>query len=118
MLSRLFLRALHRDLTRFVVARGEPGGPDLWSAALAVPARLRYYAGRVAVRMGKPAAKSYVQPERYRQFAPRWEEILVNILRPEAAAAITSSPLAAHPQVLGRLVALAHVNASLRPPAA
>lgn len=35
MLSRLFLRALHPDLTRFVVARGEPGGPDLWSAAVA-----------------------------------------------------------------------------------
>jgi hypothetical protein len=116
MLSRLFLRALHPDLTKFVVARGEPGGPDLRSALVALPARLRYYAGRVAVRMGRPAAKSYVDPARYRQFAPRWEEVLVNILRPEAASSIAASPLAAHPQILGRLVTLAHVNDALRSP--
>jgi hypothetical protein len=115
MLSRLFLRALNRDLTRFVVARGEPAGPDLWSAIVALPARLRYYAGRVAIRLGRPASRSYVVGPRYEQLAPQWEQLLPNMLRPEAASKLAwTAARTAQPQVLGRLVSLAHAREALR----
>jgi hypothetical protein len=115
MLSRLFLKALHRDLTRFVVARGEPGGPSLWSALVAAPARLRYYASRVAIRLGRPAARSYVEPERFRHFVPQWQENLANILRPEAVDKLTlEGPTVPAPNVIGRLVTLAHVKDAVK----
>ena len=117
MLSRLFLRALRRDLTRFVVARGEPGGPDLWSAIMALPARLRYYAGRVAIRLGRPQFRSYVVGHRYEHLAPQWEQLLPNMLRPEAASNLArTAARTAQPQVLGRLVSLAHAREALRTP--
>jgi hypothetical protein len=114
MLSRLFLEALSPDLTRFVVARGEPGGPGLWSAMKAAPARFRYYAGRVAIRLGRPAQRSYVDAARYRHLVPQWEEMLASILRPEAVHNFTGTgPSAPAPNVMGRLVALAHVKSAL-----
>ena len=37
MLSRLFLRALHPDLSRVGVARGEPAGPSFWDVVRGMP---------------------------------------------------------------------------------
>ncbi|HVQ13924.1 MAG TPA: hypothetical protein VMS40_10045 [Vicinamibacterales bacterium] len=114
MLSRLFIAAQHRDLTRFVAARGEPGGPDLVSAIIAAPARLKYYAKRVAVRLGRQPVTNYVNAELYRGLLSSADEILARIVKPEAVAKVAAAALAApQPQLLGRLVALAHVKRSL-----
>src|SRR5260370_28396130 len=50
MLSRLFLAALHPDLARLPVARGEAAGPTAWSTLVALPARPRLFAGPLAIR--------------------------------------------------------------------
>lgn len=61
-LSRLFLRALHPELSRVPIARGEPSGPGAWNALAALPSRLRYYAGRVLWRLGWSRAASGFDP--------------------------------------------------------
>ena len=116
MLSRLFLRELHPDLTKLAVARGEASGPTLWSTAVALPARLRYYAGRLIIRFGWTATLVPVKPSLYDHFAPTWEGIIENVLKPEGVNAIKKSGIAAHPQVLGRLVTLAHTTDALKAP--
>ncbi|MEO8132696.1 MAG: hypothetical protein ABI831_01775 [Betaproteobacteria bacterium] len=116
MLSRLFLRALHPDLSCVGVARGEPAGPRLWDVVAGAPARARYYAGRVSARLGW-ARTPPADPGAYRDFIPRWEETVGNVLRPEAVSSlIAADGPAFQPQVLGRLVTLAHVRESLDAP--
>ena len=56
-------------------------------------------------------------PAVYRHLAPMWEEIVERVLRPDAVSALTASGgPATQPQVLGRLVTLAHVNDRLNAP--
>jgi len=115
MLSRLFLAALHPDLARLPMARGEAAGPTVSSTLVALPARLRYYAGRVAWRLGwnpPRIGKSSV----FDHFGPKWEAVLGNLLRPEAAKSLKANGLLNHPLVLGRLVTLAHLEDSLKLP--
>ena len=116
MLSRLFLRALHPDLSRVDVARGEPAGPSFWDVVRGMPRRLRYFAGRVSARLGW-SRMAPADPAMYRHLVPRWEEIVGHVLRPDAVSALiaTGGP-ATQPQVLGRLVTLAHVNDRLNAP--
>lgn len=114
MLSRMFLQALHPDLSRTPIARGEPSGPDAWSVLSALPARMRYYAGRVAVRLGRLPAPASVSREIYQHTMPRWEDVLSNILQPSGVQALLADGGPHNQQVLGRLVTLAHVQDSLR----
>jgi hypothetical protein len=113
MLSRLLLKALHPDLSRLAIARGEAAGPSRWSALVAFPARLRYYRSRLSIRFGSTSTLPAVKASMYDHFAPKWEEIVPNILRPEALSVMKTSGLTVHPQVLGRLVTLAHVKDNL-----
>jgi len=113
MLSRLFLRALHPDLSRTPVARGEPAGPDAWSMVAALPARMRYYAGRVAARLGRQSTPAPVNRILYQHTIPNWEEVLANILKPAGLQAMMADGGPHNQQVLGRLVTLAHVKDSL-----
>jgi hypothetical protein len=116
MLSRLFLRALHPDLSRVGVARGEPAGPSLWDVVRGMPARLRYFAGRLSARRGL-ARPPEADPAVYRHLVPQWEEVVGNVLRPDAVSAlIATGGSATQPQVLGRLVTLAHVKNCLNEP--
>jgi len=116
MLSRLFLRALHPDLSRVDVARGEPAGPSFWDVVRGMPRRLRYFAGRLSARRGW-ARMTQADPAVYRHLVPRWEEIVEHVLRPDAISALiaTGGP-ATQPQVLGRLVTLAHLKNCLNAP--
>jgi hypothetical protein len=113
MLSRLFLGALHPDLSRTPVARGEPSGPDAWSMVAALPARMRYYAGRVAARLGRQPMPAPVDRNLYQHTMANWEEVLANILKPAGLQAMMTDEGPQNQQVLGRLVTLAHVKASL-----
>src|SRR4029077_19577880 len=103
MLSRLLLRALHPDLSRVDVARGEPAGPSCWDVVRGMPRRLRYFAGRLSARRGwaragggglsarrgrARAAES--DPAIYRHLVPQWEEIVANVLRPDAVPVLTA----------------------------
>ena len=45
MLSRLFLRALHPDLSRVDVARGEPAGPSFWDVVRGMPRKASILCG-------------------------------------------------------------------------
>ena len=113
MLSRQLLRALHPELSRVGISRGEPAGPGLLDVFSGLPARLRYYAGRIEARLGKPAAAP-TDPTAYRHLAAKWEEVLTPVLKPEALSALLSaSGPATQPQVLGRLVTLAQVPENL-----
>jgi hypothetical protein len=116
MLSRLFLRALHPDLSRVDVARGEPAGPSCWDVVRGMPRRLRYFAGRLSARRGWARAAE-ADPAIYRHLVPQWEEIVANVLRPDAVPVLTapSTPVT-QPQVLGRLVTLAHLKNCLNAP--
>ncbi len=116
MLSRLFLRALHPELSRVGVARGEPAGPSSWDVIRGTPARLRYFASRLSARGGW-ARTAAADPTLYRHLVPKWEEVVENMLCPGAVSALiaTGGP-ASQPQVLGRLVTLAHVKDSLNAP--
>jgi len=116
MLSRLFLRALHPELSQVGVARGEPAGPSSWDVIRGTPARLRYFAGRLSARAGW-ARTAVADLALYRHLVPQWEEIVENMLCPGAVSALiaTGGP-ASQPQVLGRLVTLAHVKDSLNAP--
>ncbi len=116
MLSRLFLRVLHPELSRVGVARGEPAGPSSWDVIRGMPARLRYFAGRLSARGGW-ARTAAADPAVYRHLVPKWEEVVENLLCPGAVSALiaTGGP-ASQPQVLGRLVTLAHVKDSLNAP--
>lgn len=116
MLSRLFLATLHPDLARLPLARGEAAGPTAWSTLEALPARMRYYAGRVAWRFGWKRPHIEGKNSVFDQFGLKWEAVLGNILRPEAAKNLRASGLLNHPQVLGRLVTLAHLEESLKLP--
>ena len=116
MLSRLFLAALHPDLARLPVARGEAAGPMAWSTLVALPARMRYYAGRVAWRLGWKHLHIESKSSVFDHFGPRWEAVLGNLLRPEAVKKLKASGLLNHPLVLGRLVTLAHLEDSLKLP--
>ena len=69
MLSRLFLRALHPDLSRVDVARGEPAGPSFWDVVRGMPRRLRYFAGRLSARRGW-ARMAEADPAVYRHLVP------------------------------------------------
>lgn len=114
MLSRLLLHTLHPDLSKFVVARGEPGGPSRLAALVALPARLRYYRTRLSVRLGWSGTAANADAALYRHYVPQWEEIVARVLRPEAVSSMTAGGgLTMPPQVLGRLVTLAHVKESL-----
>jgi hypothetical protein len=112
-LSRLFLRALHPSLSRTPVARGEPAGPDAWSVVAALPARMRYYAGRIAIRLGRQPVSVPLDRSLYQHTIPNWEEVLANILNPAGVQAMMAQPSALNQQVLGRLVTLAHVREKL-----
>jgi hypothetical protein len=116
MLSRLFLGALHPELSRVGVARGEPAGPSSWDVIRGTPARLRYFAGRLSARAGW-ARTAAADPALYRHLVPKWEEIVEDMLCPGAVSTLiaTGGP-ATQPQVLGRLVTLAHVKDSLNAP--
>jgi hypothetical protein len=116
MLSRLFLARLHPDLARLPVARGEAAGPTAWSTLVALPARTRYYAGRVAWRLGWKHAHLEGKSSVFDQFGPKWEAVLGNLLRPEAAKNLKAGGLLNHLPVLGRLVTLAHLEDSLKLP--
>jgi hypothetical protein len=114
MLSRLFLQALHPELTRFVVARGEPGGPTAWAAFVSLPARLRYYRERVAARLPGAQVPTSRNVDRFRHFAGNCEDILGNFVRPDAlSSVIAKDGLSVHPQVVGRLATLARVKECL-----
>src|SRR6266851_2358609 len=116
MLSRLFLAALHPDLARLPVARGEAAGPTAWSTLVALPARMRYFAGRVGWRLGWNQPRIEGKSSVFDHFGPKWEAVLGNLLRPEAAKNLKASRLLDHPLVLGRLVTLAHLEDSLKLP--
>src|SRR6185437_4151914 len=98
---------------RLPLARGEAAGPGAWSALVALPARLRYYRGRLAIRFGWTSSLAPMKASVYDNFVPQWEEILPNILRPEALGVMKRTGLTGHGQVLGRLVTLAHLKKNL-----
>ena len=117
MLSRLFLRALHPELSQVGVARGASRrGRATWDVIHGMPARLRYFASRLSARGGW-ARTAAADPALYRHLVPKWEEVVENMLCPGAVSALiaTGGP-ATQPQVLGRLVTLAHVKDSLNAP--
>lgn len=118
MLSRLLIAALHPELARLPLARGEAPGPTVWSTLRGLPARMRYYRGRVAARLGFQPPHVIGSASVFDQFRPRWEAVLPNLLRPEAAKSLEARGLLKHPQVLGRLVTLAHLEENLKIPSA
>ncbi len=110
MLSRVLLKALHPGLGRVVVSRGAPAGPGLLDVMAGLPTRMRYYASRVAVRLGRvpatPVAASATQ-----LLWPGWEQTLAPVLRDEAIAGLTQAGgLASQPQVFGRLMSLSRTR--------
>jgi hypothetical protein len=116
MLSRLFLRTLHPALSKVGIARGEPAGPRCYDTVKGMPARLRYFAGRLAARMSvaKPAKAN---PDVFRHLTRDWEEIAVGLLKPESLSALTAvDGPATQPQVLGRLITLAQIKNYLEAP--
>lgn len=116
MLSRRLLGALHPGLSRVGVSRGEPAGPAWADVIRGLPARLRYYQERLAVRMNRgPQVRADVG--RFRHLQPHWEAALAPAFTPQGLQQLGAADgPASNPVLLGRLVTLAHAHLHLVTP--